>query len=618
MSSFLVDERDIQFVLFDQVKIQNLFGCDRYSMWNEKSLRMLLNEARKFAEKELFPLNTEGDRVGAKFENNNVYSVPGTKKAYQNYVEDGWLTACEEETVNGQQLPYVINKAAHEIFFAANFPFMCYPNLTHDAAKLIELFGTQEQKKRYMEKMYMGEWTGTMALTEPEAGSDIGNIEMKAERNEDGTYNLSGQKIFITNGDHDIADNIVHLVLARIEGDPKGTKGLSIFIVPKFRPSPDGSIGEFNDVRCIGIEHKMGIHGSPTTTLSFGEKEDCVGYLLGAEREGIQIMFHMMNASRLEVGLWGQGTCSVSYMHALDYARERKQGKDLVMQDANKQVPIIAHPDIRRSLLYMKSHIEGMRAMLYYCGYAMDCSLISSSQEEKQQWQDIVDLFIPICKAYPSEKAVELASQAIQIYGGYGYTKDYPVEQFMRDAKVSAIFEGTTGIQGIDFTLRKVRMQKGAVFARFLEGMDGKINEAKQISNLSRYAEQLEKTKNDLADVPRFFTNEVKNNRTYYPFLKSTPFLEAAGDVFVAWFLLWGAVAAHEKLMDLFRKKKLHEDEAQKAFVQKNTEAAFLEGKIQSARFYIGNILPETDGKINALRWEDTSAWEICEKSFGN
>jgi alkylation response protein AidB-like acyl-CoA dehydrogenase len=617
MANLLVDEKDIKFILFEQIKIQEIFLQDRYKNWNEKAIGLLIGEARKFAEKELFPLNIQGDTIGATFEEGKVFSVPGTKPAYRKYVEDGWLTSCEDEAINGQQLPHAVNAAAHEIFFAANFPCMCYGNLTHDAAKLIELFGSDEQKRIFMEKMYGGQWTGTMCLTEPGAGSDVGAIELKAARNQNGTYALNGQKIFITNGEHDITENIVHLVLGRIEGDPAGTKGLSLFIVPKFRPNPDGSPGEFNDVRCIGIEHKMGLKASPTSTLSFGEKGACFGYLLGKEREGIRIMFHMMNSSRLEVGLWGQGTCSVSYHHALNYARDRKQGQNIAQTNSMEQVPIIQHPDIRRSLLLMKSHLEGMRAMLYYCGYAMDRLETSVSPEDKAKWQGIIDLLIPVCKSSPTEKGVEFASRAIQIYGGYGYTKEYPVEQFMRDSKVACIFEGTTGIQAMDFTFRKVRMQKGAVFAKFLEDMDVMIKKAADNPELKRYGLQLEKTKNELSYVPSFFEEQIKDSRLYYAFLNATPFLEAAGDVFIGWFLLWGAVTASEKLHTLFEKNKIAGHEQQKSFIQKNADAAFLDGKIQSAKFFIGNVLPQTEGKIAALKWMDVSAWDICEKSFG-
>lgn len=616
MANLLVDEKDMKFTLFEQLKVQQLCEHDRFSGWNEKVFGLLLSEASKFAEKELFPLNIQGDKVGARFENGDVYSVPGTAEAYRNFVENGWLTACEDESLGGQGLPHVIKNAAHEMFFAANFPFMCYVNLTHDAAKLIELFGTDEQKGLYLKKMYGGKWLGTMALTEPAAGSDVGNIELRATRNPDGTYSLVGQKIFITNGDSDVCENTVHMVLARIEGDPPGTKGLSIFIVPKFRVNPDGSPGDANDVKCIGIEHKMGIKGSPTTTMSFGEKGECVGYLLGKEQEGIKIMFHMMNASRLEVGMWGQGTCSVSYMHSLRYAQERKQGQSLVNPDSASQVPIIQHPDIRRTLLMMKSHIQGMRAMLYYCGCAMDRVAVAENEEEKKKLQGIVDLLIPLCKAYPTEKGVEFSSHAIQIYGGYGYTEEYPVEQFMRDSKVACIFEGTTGIQAMDLALRKIRMKKGQVFEEFLKEMDEMVNRAMEIPGWHRYAEQIMRTKSALAEVPAHFAEGAEENGPYYTFLKATPFLDAFGDVVVAWFLIWAAVVAQEKLDELFLKKKLEDPESRKSFIQKNADAAFLDGKIQSAKFFIGNILPVTDGKIAALKWGDVSAWDATEKSF--
>jgi alkylation response protein AidB-like acyl-CoA dehydrogenase len=616
MAKLLVDDRDIKFVLFELLKVQELCNHERFRDWNEKALGMLLEEARKFSEKRLFPLNIEGDRIGIRFSENQVFAVPGTKEAYQDFVEGGWLTPCEEDAYGGQGLPEIIKFATHEMFFAANFPFMCYVNLTHDAAKLIELFGTIDQKEMFLDKMYGGQWTGTMALTEPQAGSDVGAIQTLAKAKGDGTYLISGQKIFITNGEHDIAENIVHMVLARIEGDPLGTKGLSVFIVPKYRLNSDGSIAGPNDVRCIGVEHKMGLNASPTTTMAFGEKGDCTGYLLGQACEGIKIMFHMMNASRLEVGLWGQGSCSVSYLHALNYAKERKQGVDLRDSKAGVQTPIINHPDIRRSLLMMKSLVEGMRAMLYYCGYAMDRADTAESVEDKAKWHAIVDLLIPICKGYPTEKGVDLASQAIQIYGGYGYTREYPVEQFMRDVKVACIFEGTTGIQAMDFALRKVNMKRGSVFADFLKDMDIIVRQVESRDGWEKYAVQFQKTKAQLAKIPACLAEQQAIFGTVYSFLQATPFLEATGDLFVAYFLLWSAVVADRKLDSIFRKKNLTDSEKQKEFIKKNSEAAYLAGKIQSAKFFVTNVLPVTDGKLAAIEWGDASALEIVEKSF--
>ena len=616
MGSLLIDERDIRFVLFEQLKVQELCETQRFSDFSDEIFEMVLSEAHKFAENILFPLNQKGDKEGARYEDGKVYSTPGTQEAYQSFVEGGWLTPCENEEIGGQGLPHVIMGATHEMFFS-NFPFMCYVNLTHDAAKLIELFGTEEQKSIFMEKMYSGQWMGTMALTEPGAGSDIGAIKLKAAPLSDGTYSISGTKIFITNGDNDVGENTIQLVLARIDGDPPGTKGLSVFIVPKYLVNEDGSLGEFNNITCIGIEHKMGLSASPTTSLNFGEEGECIGYLLGKGRDGIRIMFHMMNSSRLEVGLWGQATCSTSYLHALNYARERMQGQDALNPETSSQVPIARHPDIRRLLLMMKSYVEGMRAMLYYCSYAMDRQAIAESEEEKMRWGRIVDLLIPVCKAYPTEKGVEFSANAIQIYGGYGYSKEYPVEQFMRDSKVACIFEGTTGIQAMDLALRKLFMKKGVIFSNFLAEMDEIIDRTHDMPEWKDYAAQFKKTKSALREVPAVLAKQVSEGNACYSFLKATPLLEAVGDVFVAWFLLWGAVTAQGKLDELFNEKEAGDTEKQAELIEDNTEAAFLSGKIQSARFFIGNILPITDGKIAAVKWNDISAWEIHDKSFG-
>jgi len=617
LESRLLNQRDVRFVLFEHLKIQELCETYRFSEFSTEEFDMVLSEALKFSERVLFPLNLRGDSEGAKFEDGKVRSTPGTKEAFLSFVEGGWLTPCEGEEIGGQGLPHVIMVATHEMFFAANFPFMCYVNLTHDAAKLIELFGTDEQKRLFMNKMYSGQWTGTMALTEPGAGSDVGAIGLKAIRRPDGTYSMVGSKIFITNGEHDVADNIVHLVLGRIEGGPPGTKGLSIFIVPKYLPKEDGTLGHENDIRCVGIEKKMGLNASPTTSLVFGENGNCIGYLLGKEREGISIMFHMVNASRLEVGMWGQGTCSVSYLHALAYARERLQGQSVVRPDPSKQIPICEHPDIRRALITMKAYIEGMRAMLYYCAYAMDRQEVSSTDEERDIWSQVTDLLVPICKAYPTEKGVEFSSLAVQIYGGYGYSKEYPVEQFMRDSKAACIFEGTTGIQAMDLVFRKLTMKGGKVFSDFLADMDDVIDRAQSIEEWRKYSEQLRKTKSALAGIPAVFNERTSKGQIYYPYLKATDFLEAAGDVVISWFLLWGALVAQEKVEVLFREKGVLDGEEQKSFICENNEGAFLAGKIQSARFFIGNILPLTDGRIEGIKWGDVSAWEIREKSFG-
>lgn len=612
MSGILVDERDLKFVLFDLLHVQDLAHHQRFEHIDRETLEMLIEEAQKFAEQRLFPLNLEGDKVGAQYENGHVRAVPGTREAYQEFVQSGWLTQSEDPESGGQGIPEIIKFATHEMFLAANFPFMCYANLSHDAAKLIELFGDDDQKIKYLEKMYSGVWTGTMALTEPSAGSDVGAIKTRAIPAEDGSYRLKGQKIYITNGEHDIAENIVHLVLALIDGDPGGIQGLSIFIVPKYRLHTDGNPGRRNDVNCIGIEHKMGLHASPTTALSFGDSGDCHAYLLGRPREGIKIMFHMMNQSRLEVGLFGLGTCSMSYRHALAFARERLQGRGIHGEQG--QVPIASHPDVRRNLLTMKAYVEGMRAMLYYCGYAMDCARMAPDSTEQKKWQGIVDLLIPIAKAHPTEKGVELSSLALQVYGGAGYTREYPVEQFMRDSKVACIFEGTTGIQAMDFALRKVQMRGGAVFGGFLGGMDEVLGQAGELTKWRPYSDQLRKTRDALAALPGILAQGEETNRLRDQLLAATPFMEASGDTFVGYFLLWSAMVAEKKIAE---KGGLPENtEALTNTLERDPELAHLAGKLDIARYFIANVLPVVDGKIAGLAWMDSSACTIADASL--
>ena len=612
MTGILVDEQNLKFVLFEVLGVQELAEHERFAHADRETVEMLLDEAQKLAEQRLHPLNIEGDKIGARFESGEVRAVPGMRDAYRDFVANGWLTQSEDPELGGQGLPEIIKFATHEMFLAANFPFMCFVNLTHDAAKLIELFGDDSQRATFLDKMCGGDWTGTMCLTEPGAGSDVGALKTRARLAEDGSYRLKGQKIYITNGEHDLADNIVHLVLARIEGDPEGTTGLSIFIVPKYRVSDDGTLGLRNDVTCMGIEHKMGLHASPTTTLSFGDEDDCHAYLLGQRREGIRIMFHMMNQSRLEVGLFGLGTCSMSYRHALGFARERLQGQDAT-GDVGK-VPIIEHPDVRRNLLTMKAYAEGMRTMLYYCGYAMDLARIASDKDEAKKWQAIVDLLIPVVKAHPTEKGVELSSLGLQIYGGAGYTCEFPLEQFMRDSKVACIFEGTTGIQGIDFALRKVHMKNGSVYREFLTGMDDVLQQADEFPGWEVFTRQLRKTRDALLDLPINLADVPSEKRAQNQLLAATPFMEATGDLFVGYFLLWNAVVAERKIAD-WEGSVQHAD-LQGETLERDDELAHLVGKIQTARYFISTVLPAVDGKVAGLAWMDPSALAIANNSF--
>jgi hypothetical protein len=383
-------------------------------------------------------------------------------------------------------MPNVVAMACGEHFTGANCAWMMYPGLAHGAAKMIEEFGTEEQKQLFVKNMYTGKWGGSMLLTEPEAGSDVGNLSTSAVKNADGTYSITGNKIFISGGEQDLTENIIHPVLARIEGAPAGTRGISIFIVPKIWVNEDGSLGDHNDVICTGIEEKMGIHGNSTCSLTLGGKGKCRGLLLGEENKGMKVMFLMMNEARLGVGLQGFGFATSSYINAVNYAKDRKQGKNLLqMMDANApSVSIIEHPDVKRQLLFMKSLVDGMRGLIYFTSMCFDLAKISHTEEDRERYQCLVEILTPIVKAYCTDKGFDVCVQGMQVYGGYGYIQEYPQEQLTRDCKITSIYEGTNGIQAMDLLGRKLGMKKGKPFMDLLGEMNKTIATAKGIKGL--------------------------------------------------------------------------------------------------------------------------------------
>jgi alkylation response protein AidB-like acyl-CoA dehydrogenase len=480
------------------------------------------------------------------------------------------------------------------LFFAANQSLMVYTCLTHSAGKVLEIFGTEEQKNKYLEKIWAGEWAGCMDLTEPEAGSDVGAIKTKATPKDDGTYLIKGNKIFISQGDSDLTENHVHILLARIEGDPEGTKGLSCFIVPKFRVNDDGSIGEPNDVACTGIEHKMGMKGSATASLAYGDNNNCIGELIGGRCKGIVTMFHMMNEQRIVVGMEGIAMGSSAYLHALDFARERKQGVAFG-QKTGPQVPIIEHPDVRRNLLLMKSYTEGIRALLLYAAKCLDLKEIVEDETEKQKYSDLVEVLTPICKSGGSDKGFDACVTAIQVFGGYGFCQEYYVEQLARDCKITSIYEGTNGIQANDLLGRKIVMRKGTAFKAFTDEIQSTIDAAKKVDGLSEYAADLEKHLKyyiEITDLLR--TRQTENGFLAYAW--ATPYLTVAEDIAVAWMLLDQSVVASEKL-------KAGDDD-------------FLTSKIYTAKFFISSVLPQVTGRLDAIKKNDDAILQITDKYF--
>ena len=426
---------------------------------------------------------------------------------------------------------------------------MLYYGMTHGAAKLVEAFGDDTQKKLYMKKMFAGQWGGTMLLTEPEAGSDVGALTTTATPNGDGTYTIQGTKIFISAGEHDLCENIIHPVLARIEGAPAGTKGISLFLVPKYHVNEDGSLGDFNNVVCTGLEEKMGIHGNATATLSLGDKGPCIGTLLGEENKGMPEMFKMMNEARAFVGIQGFAVASASYMYALDYARNRVQGRHLSAgKDATaKNVTIINHPDVKRQLLNMKVFTEGMRSLHYY--YAKCQDIVHTTEDEglKAATAALIEVLTPIVKGYVTDKALEVCSHGVQVYGGYGYCQEFPAEQLMRDSRIFMIYEGTNGIQAMDLLGRKLSMNKGESFGYFMAQMKQTVEEAKGVEGVAPLADKLAHALSRLEELAADMAKRSRSENFLNAYAFAHPFLEIVGDVTFAWMHLWRAVIAAPK-----------------------------------------------------------------------
>ncbi len=616
MTQQLNDRKDVQFVLFEQLKIDELTQSKLYGDLNRKTFDMVLNEARSLAIKEILPTAVICDREGCTFESGKVKVPEVVHRVYDLIKEGEWIALSDDLEAGGQGMPLTLWSAAMELFHGANTAIAAYPMLGHGAGKLVEVFGTEKQKELFLEKLYSGEWGGTMALTEPDAGSDVGALTTSAVKNEDGTYNIVGNKIFISVAEHDITENIIHPVLARVEGAPAGSEGISLFIVPKIWVNEDGTLGEPNDVVCTGIEEKIGLHGGPTCSLTLGGKGQCRGSLLGGENKGLRAMFHMMNEERISVAIQALGMASAANLYALNYARERKQGRHLtrMVDSSAPQVPIIQHPDIRRTLLWMKAQIEGLRSLNYYTSLCIDNVKIAKNDEEKQRLEGRIALLTPICKAYTTERACEICLQAIQVYGGYGVCKEYPVEQIFRDVKISTIYEGTTGIQSMDLLGRKIGMKKGKVFMDLLTDIGRMASEAKALPDLKDLGEAMEVAIGKFGKTAMHLGKTAASPKVLSAFAHANPFMDIAGDIVVAWMLLWRAITAQPKLAKILGDA---DDEKKMKKIEKNKDAAFYDGQIKTARYFINSMLPITLGRMDAVLTTDSSPVDITDAGFG-
>ncbi|MDH4121612.1 MAG: acyl-CoA dehydrogenase [Deltaproteobacteria bacterium] len=609
---FKADLRELEFALLEQFQVEDLFGKAPYAAMTREDVKMILQEAHTFVSDVVGPTLQESDREGCQIAPNGKVTVPAClKPAWKAYFENGWNGLALPESRGGQSAPHLLDMAVLEMFTAANAAFAMYPGLTSGAAEVIARMGSPEQKKLFLPPMDTGRWAGTMLLTEAQAGSDVGLNAAKAVKNPDGSYSLTGTKIFISGGDQDLTENIIHLALARVEGAPKGTKGLSLFIVPKILVNPDGSLGAPNDVVCTGIEHKMGIHASATCTLSFGEKGKCVGYMVGGEPKagvepgaGMRKMFTMMNLARIGVGVQSLGVASTAYLNALEYARTRRQGAHLRKgRPPEGAVPIIQHPDVRRMLLEMKSQVEGCRALIYHAIRLQDQANIAAQTDpaKGEELLDYVGLFIPLVKAYVSDTALAVASTAMQVYGGAGYTRDYPAEQYMRDARIFPIYEGTNGIQAMDLVGRKLAQNGGALVGRFGEEAGSFAAKLKEQSAWNTEAGLLtravESYKKVVGDYMAFFTQDKME---LIP-LTGTRFLNLMAKIAIANLLLQGARLAEEKLAKTDPESR---------------DGMFYRGKIASARFFTRNILPQAVAEAEIISSGDPTALDIPDGGF--
>ena len=598
MSTYTAPIRDMQFVMRELAgldEVARLPGCEEIS---EDLVDAILDEAGKFANGVLAPLNRTGDQQGARWEGGEVYTAEGWKGAYKQFAEAGWTAlACDPE-YGGQGLPKLVSTAVMEMWKASNMAFSLCPMLTNGAIEALMLRGTDEQKALYLTRMVSGEWTGTMNLTEPQAGSDLAAVRARAEPQSDGSYKIFGQKIFITYGDHDMTENIVHLVLARLPDAPEGVKGISLFVVPKFLTDATGKIGERNDVHCVSIEHKLGIHASPTCVLAFGDHGGAIGHLIGEPNRGLEYMFIMMNEARFAVGMEGLALSERAYQHALAYAKDRIQGTELGVRGGPK-VSIIHHPDVRRMLMSMKSQTEAMRALAYVVGAATDAAHRHPDESVRERNRAFVDLMIPVVKGWCTENSIEIASTGVQVHGGMGFIEETGAAQHLRDARITTIYEGTTAIQANDLIGRKLAREGGATAKAVIAEMRTVVAQLEGAGDEAFMA--MRTSLQDGVDALAGAVDYIAE--TYGADIKAAsvgavPFLKLFGIVAGGWQMARAALAAKRML-----------DAGEGA-------PAFLAAKIVTARFYADHVLSQASGLRYTVVNGAKGALELTEEQF--
>jgi len=575
---------DMKFVLRELVDLELLAQLPGFGDLTLDVADAVLDEAAKFAGGVLSPLNRSGDLEGVRWQEGQVLTAAGWKQAYMRFAADGWGALSCPADFGGQNLPRALSALVEEMWNGANMAFALCPMLTRGAIDAIELRGTEAQRDTYLPKMVSGEWTGTMNLTEPQAGSDLSAVRTRAVPNGDGRYRLTGQKIFITYGEHDLTGNIIHMVLARVAGAPEGVKGTSLFLVPKFLVNADGSLGERNDVHCVSIENKLGIHASPTCVLSYGQNGGAIAELIGEENRGLEYMFIMMNAARYSVGLEGIGLSERAYQTALAYARERIQSTEAGVR-GGPRVPIVRHPDVRRMLLLMKSQTEAMRALSVVVAVSLDAARLHPRAEERERHQAVADLMIPVVKGWCTENSVDIASLGVQVHGGVGFVEETGAAQFLRDARITPIYEGTTGIQANDLIGRKLARDGGRAAQLVITPMRALAGDLAAAPKLTEAAAAFSAAIDALERAIRYV---VENYATDIRGVSvgAVPMLKLFGIVAGGWQLLRSALISQQRL----------------AAPQANgADAGFYEAKILAARFYSDHVLSQAPGLSHSI-----------------
>lgn len=601
---YKADLQDFYFRLFEQFQIGDILGQGRFADWGEDEVKMVLEETYRFACEVTGPLNAPADAQGCRVVDGRVITPDGFKNAWKRIYETGTQSLSMEERYNGQDAPATVHALTEELLTGSNTALLMYTGFGPAAAELILKHGDERQKSLFAERMCSGTWGGTMCLTEPHAGSDVGSATTSATPVGDGRYKIKGSKIFITAGDHDLAENIIHLVLARIEGAPVGTKGLSLFIVPATRVDESGKMGERNDVTLASIEHKMGLNGSATCALNFGENDECYGELVGGkEHQGMRQMFTLMNRARIAVGIQGLAIMSSAYLNALEYAKERKQGSDVKnWKDASaERVAIIRHPNIRRDLLWMKSVVEGTRALAIKLTTHQDrAELLRGKDDEGVAYHEgQVDLLTPLLKAYASDMGFAVCERAIQVLGGAGFLKDYPLEQYARDCKIFSIYEGTNAIQALDLVGRKLGQAGGKNAQAFMAEVQKFVATHKEHEELGPSVVQLGKAVEAVAGAAMKFLGWAQAGKMEHVPLHAETFLQMMAETTVGWLLLEGAAIASEKLPSASGDKK-----------------AVYEGKRATGVFFANNVLPSVIGKAKMIQADDSTALSISDAAF--